>query len=175
MHGGFPTVVFFLSKRVGHFAPTKTTNKERVTMGISKTIVLWSNNGKLEATVFASRRDAFTVEKVDDQMGMIAVKVTTAADFDPERDYLLRQVKKNGGTNNELVFGSMPKWAGGELLAPRCIVADGSETTRLLAKFPATTQQDRETRRLNGITVDNAGECNCGKKCCDCGDDCCGK
>lgn len=144
-------------------------------MNNCQTIVLWSNNGKLQATLFASRRNAFNVERVEDQMGVVAVKVTTTASFDPTRDYLVREVSKNGGLDKQLVFGTMPKWAGGTLLASRCIVADGSEVSALLARHPATTHKDKETRRLNGITSGSTA-CNCGKKCCDCNDDeCTGK
>lgn len=143
----------------------------------TKTLVLWSNNGKLEATIFGSRRSAFTAERVQDQLGMIAVKVTTTADFDPQQDYLLRQVSKNGGTENELVFGVLPKWAGGQQPATRCIIDSGMDTTRLLNAHPATTYGDRETRRLNGIDCNGEGsECNCGKKNCNCiEDECHGK
>ncbi len=146
-----------------------------------QTIILWSNNGKLVATLFASRRDAFNIERVDDQMGMIAVKVTTTANFNPEQDYLVRQVEKNGSSEKQLVFGTLPKWAGGTLLAGRSIVADGSDVTALLQRHPATTVNDRETCRLNGLVVAgdfNYGkhECNCGKKACNCSEDeCTGK
>lgn len=133
-------------------------------MGNCTTIVLWDCNGKLEATLFCSRRDAFKIEPVKDQMGMIAVKVTTTESFDEASDYLLRQVSKNGGREDKLVFGTMPRWAGGTLLAGRSILASGSETTRLLAKFPARTQADRETRRHNSVS--NGDGCNCNDEDC---------
>jgi len=146
-----------------------------------QTIILWSNNGKLVSTLFASRRDAFNIERVDDQMGMIAVKVSTTASFNSERDYLVREVTKNGGSEKQLVFGTLPKWAGGTLLAQRTIVADGSDVTALLQRHPAVNFVDKEARRLNGLVVAgdfNFGEhqCNCGKNACNCSeDDCMGK
>lgn len=123
-----------------------------------RTIVLWDCNGKLEATLFSSRRAAFKLESVNDQMGMIAVKVTTADEFDEKRDYLIRQVTKNGHIENQLIFGSLPRWAGGTLLSPRCLLASGAETTRLIKKYPASGYADSETRRANGIDEDCMGK-----------------
>lgn len=126
----------------------------------SKTIVLWDCNGKLEASLFASRRTAFTLESIKDQLGMIAVKASVTGDFDPSSDYLIRQVSKNGRIETQLVFGTLPAWAGGTLKSPRCLLASGAETTRLIKKFPPEGYADSETRRLNGIRDD---------------EDCCGK
>jgi len=130
----------------------------------TSTVILWDCNGKLEATLFASNRNAFNVTPVNDQMGMIAVKVSTTVNFDAERDYLIRVVSKNGQLENQLVFGTMPKWAGGTLLAARCLIADGKNTSRLLAKFPAKTYSDSETRRHNGVRQDDDENENCSGK-----------
>lgn len=129
-------------------------------MVLTSTIVLWDCNGKIEATLFASRREAFKLEPIMDQIGMIAVKVSSTESFDEANDYLLRQVSKNGRIENQPVFGATPKWAGGTLLAGRCVIADGGKTTRLLRKYPPSTYADCETLRLNGINTD---------------EDCCGK
>lgn len=120
-----------------------------------RTIILWDCDGKIEATLFASNHHAFELETVNDQMGMIAVKVTTSESFDEQRHYLVRQLTKNGSTENQLIFGTMPGWAGGELLAPRCILASGADCTLLLKKFPAQSISDKETRRLNGVSNDS--------------------
>ncbi len=122
------------------------------------TLVLWDCNGKLQATLFGSRREAFKLERVSDQMGMIAVKVCINAEFDPKRDYLVRQVNKNGRIEDQLVFGTLPLWAGGQLRAGRCLLDSGSETARLLSTYPAQTMRDRETRHHNGIDCDD--NCN---------------
>jgi hypothetical protein len=130
-----------------------------MTMVRSNTVILWDCNGKIEATLFASSRKAFDLTRVNDQMGMIAVKVTTTVNFDAERDYVLRVVNKNGQLENQLVFGTLPSWAGGSLVAPRCLIADGKDTTRLLAKFPAQSYHDAEVRRHNGIRLDDDENC----------------
>lgn len=117
-----------------------------------RSIVLFDCGGKLLATLFGSRREAFTCTRLDDQMGMIAVRVTTTDQFDPNKDYLVRQVTKNGGTFDELEFGTAPKWMkGGTLLAGRCILDSGENAHRLIGKFPANNWQDSETRRHNGL------------------------
>lgn len=121
----------------------------------SKTIVLWDCNGKLEATLFASRRKAFSFESVKDQLGMIAVKASCTEQFDSSADYLIRQVLKNGRIETQLVFGTLPSWAGGTLRSPRCLIASGSETTRLLKKYPPAGYADSQTRRINGIHGDD--------------------
>jgi hypothetical protein len=117
----------------------------------SNNIILWDCKGKLEAAIFASRREAFKLERINDQMGMIAVKVSTTESFDEGSDYLIRQVNKNGRVESQLVFGTKPAWAGGTLVAPRCLLANGADTTRLLNQYPAKTYEDSETRRHNGI------------------------
>lgn len=117
-----------------------------------RTIILWDSNGKLEAALFGSSRQAFKLERINDQMGMIAVKVTTTEKFSKSGDYLIRQVSKNGQVENQLVFGTMPRWAGGTLMSPRCLLENGADTTRLLNKYPAQNFHDSETRRHNGIS-----------------------
>lgn len=121
-----------------------------------RTIVLFDCGGKLLATLFGSSRDAFKLERVNDQLGMIAVNVTTTDKFDANKDYLVRQVTKNGGTSNELIFGTLPTWIkGGTLLAQHLILDSGEKTHRLVGKFPANNWQDSETRRHNGLPNDN--------------------
>lgn len=116
-----------------------------------RSIVLFDCGGKLVASLFASRRSAFKLVRVDDQMGMIAVTVSCTEEFDPSQDYLLRQVSKNGKLENQVVFGALPKWAGGELLSSRCLLASGDESKRLLDTYPANNWVDAETRRHNGV------------------------
>ncbi|MBX9573899.1 MAG: hypothetical protein K2X77_33700 [Candidatus Obscuribacterales bacterium] len=117
-----------------------------------ETVVLFNCGGKLLATLFASRREAFTCTRMDDQLGMIAVRVMTTDKFDESKDYLVRQVTKNGGTFDELVFGTKPKWMkGGTLLAERHILDSGENAHRLIGKFPAQNWTDSETRRHNGL------------------------
>ena len=124
------------------------------------TVILWDCNGKIQASLFCSRPEAFKVEKVDDQMGMIAVKVSTTELFDESRDYLLRQVSKNGSVENQSVFGKTPRWAGGMLQAGRFMLATGAEASRLLEKFPARNFADHETRRHNGIECGGCNRCD---------------
>lgn len=117
-----------------------------------RSIVLFDCGGKLLATLFGSRREAFTCTRLDDQMGMIAVRVMTTDKFDSSKDYLVRQVTKNGATYDELVFGTAPKWMkGGTLLAGRCIIDSGEDAHRLVGKFPAQNWKDSESARLNGL------------------------
>lgn len=132
------------------------------------TIVLFDCGGKIEAALFGSRREAFKLERVGDQMGMIAVKVTTTPAFDANSDYLIRQVSKNNGISNQLIFGdSSPKWAGGELLAPRLLLDTAVGTSALLDAFPAQNWKDSEIRRQNGISnrrADDNENDNCNGK-----------
>lgn len=125
----------------------------------TSTVILWDCNGKLEATLFCSRRQSFNLEPVKDQMGMIAVKVSTTISFDAERDYLVRQVKKNGRIDNQLVFGRQPRWTGGTLLTGRCLLACGADTTRLLSSSPEGGYEDREIRRHNGVNKSDEDCC----------------
>lgn len=126
---------------------TNSDNQNKI-----RSLVLFDCGGKLLATLFASRRAAFTVARLDDQMGMIAVRVMTTDQFDPSKDYLVRQVSKNGGVFDELVFGSKPMWMkGGTLLAERHILDSGENANRIISKFPAQNWKDSETARLNGL------------------------
>lgn len=120
-------------------------------MGSTANIVLFDCGGKLTATVYGSKASAFQLTRIDDQLGQIAVKVTCTTEFDANRDYLVRQVNKNGSISTELVFGTMPKWAGGTLNATRVMLDSGEKTTRLLEKFPPRNVADKETLRRNGI------------------------
>ncbi|MBX9721685.1 MAG: hypothetical protein K2X81_09845 [Candidatus Obscuribacterales bacterium] len=116
-------------------------------------IVIWDADGKLEATIFCSKRAAFTCAAVPDQMGMRAVKVSTTDEFDFASDYLIRQVSKGGKVETKLVFGTQPSWAGGKVQAERHILASGSDTSRILAANPPRTHSAKETCRHNGLSI----------------------
>lgn len=122
---------------------------------LPQTVVLFDAGGKLKASLFASRREAFRLERLDDQMGMIAVKVIPSESFDEESDYLLRQVEKGTRIENQLVFGASPLWAGGKLFAGRCLLDSGDEAARLLSKFKSKGWSDSQLRRANGINDDD--------------------
>lgn len=119
----------------------------------TQSIVIWDANGKLEATVFCSNPAAFTCSAVPDQMGMRAVKVSTTDDFDFAKDYLIRQVSKNGKVETQHIFGTRPTWAGGTLQAERHILASGADTSRILAANPPKTHSAQETCRHNGLSI----------------------
>ena len=77
--------------------------------------VIWDLGGKLRATVFASRREAFTMSSPGDQTSQLVVLFGTSDQFDPARDYLVRVVTKGSLVENQLLVGTLPSWAGGDL------------------------------------------------------------
>lgn len=110
------------------------------------TVVIWDRGGKVKATLFASRREAFKVVPVADQTSMLAVHVTTTEQFHPARDYVVRVVTK--GTRpveNELVVGTLPKWAGGtEPITGRVVIAEPSRAEVFERVQPVSAAHQRE-------------------------------
>lgn len=97
-----------------------------------KTAILFDCGGKLTAQLFASRANAATIKPVADETERLVVTITLADDFDPARDYVVRQVNK-GSIENQLVAGTMPVWAGGELKAERVWIAGQTLTDAIAA------------------------------------------
>lgn len=110
-----------------------------------QSVVLWDAGGKVKATLFGSRHEAFTGRSTGDQASMLVMRVQTTEEFDPNTDYLVRVVTKGNRTENELVFGVMPKWAGGE--GPACgrvMLADASKCEVFERVQPVSAQHQRE-------------------------------
>lgn len=101
-------------------------------------VVLWAAGGKVKAILFASRRSAFSVEPVTDQVDQLAVVVTETEQFDPATDYLVREVSKGNRVETELVAGTLPKWAGGSVEGGRVILADSSKADVIDRVRPVT-------------------------------------
>lgn len=110
-----------------------------------QSVVLWDAGGKVKAMLFGSRHEAFTGRSTGDQTSMLVMQVHTTEEFDPSTDYLVRVVTKGNRTENELVFGIMPKWAGGEGSARgRVMLADSSKCDVFERVQPVSAQHQRE-------------------------------
>ncbi len=119
-------------------------------------VLLWSNGGKVKATLFASRRCAFSVTP-SDQTDQLVVHVTERASFNPDLDYLLRVVTKGNRVENQLLAGTAPKWAGGTICAGRVRLADCSACEVFDRVRPVTAEHQREWLErglpLDGVVI----------------------
>lgn len=108
-------------------------------------VVLWDAGGKVKSTLFGSRREAFCGRTTGDQTSMLVMNVTTTDEFDPATDYLVRVVTKGNRTENQLVFGVMPKWAGGDGQGSgRCVLWEPSKMDVVTRVQPVSAAHQRE-------------------------------